>query len=117
MPTPDGGVSGSGTLVTITYGIKEKGVCGIYLASAMLFGPNGFSILPMCAIEDAFFRTLQGDVNNDGIVNVLDLSIIRESFSSKSDELNWNINADVNRDRAVSVFDLYWVGKDYLESV
>jgi len=116
LPTPDCGVSGSGTLVTIGYHIKEKGVCGIEVTNAMLSDPNGFPIFPN-SLEDALFRTYEGDVNNDGIINVSDLSATRVSFGSRPDGFNWNINADVDRDQTVSVFDLYHVGKDYLESV
>jgi len=116
LTTPDGGVNGSGTLAIITFQIKTKGACNIDLTNAILFDPNGFPMFPS-SLEDALFRTLQGDVNNDGIVNGLDLSSVRESFSSKPSEFNWDINADVNQDQEISVFDLYWVGKDYLESV
>jgi hypothetical protein len=116
LPTPDNGVNGSGTLATLTFQIKVKGTCTIDITSALLFDPISFPIFPN-AMEDAFFRTLQSDVNNDGVVNNYDLVAVRAAYGTKPGETNWNINADVNRDRIVSVFDLNKIGKDYGKSI
>lgn len=115
LAIPDGGVSGSGTLATITFQIKAKGACNIDITSAMLFDPNAFPMFPS-AMEDAIFRTLQSDVNNDGTINILDLAALRKGYGSKPSEANWNINADLNRDKIISVLDLYRIGKDYGKS-
>jgi hypothetical protein len=115
LSTPDKGVSGNGTLATITYQVKAKGICSIALTSAMLFDPHGFPIFPN-AIEGALFRTLKGDVNNDGIVNNLDLVAYRLAFGSEPGDPNWNINADADRDKIIGAHDLYHIGKDYGKS-
>jgi hypothetical protein len=115
LTVPDNGVSGSGTLATMTFQVKAAGACGINLISAMLYNPQGFPIFPN-AILDALFRTIKGDVNNDGVVDALDLSDNEEAYGSEPDEANWNPSVDVNRDEAIDAFDLHRIGRDYGKS-
>jgi len=116
LNTSDNGVNGSGTLATITFRIKGNGTCYIHLTNAMLFDPNGFAMFPN-AMGGALFRTLQSDVNSDGIVNIFDLADVGKAYGSEPYEMNWNINADLNRDQIINVFDLSQMGKDYGTSI
>jgi hypothetical protein len=115
LTVPDNGVSGSGTLATMTFQVKAAGACGINLTSAMLYNPQGRAIFPN-AILDALFRTIKGDVNNDGVVDALDLSDNKEAYGSEPYEANWNPSADVNQDQAIDAFDLHSIGRDYGKS-
>jgi hypothetical protein len=115
LSTRDNGASGNGTLATITYHVKAEGICSIALTSAMLFDPNDSPIFPN-AFEGALFRTLKGDVNNDGTVNNLDLVAYRLAYGSEPCDPNWNINVDADRDQIIGAHDLYHIGKDYGKS-
>jgi len=48
---------------------------------------------------------LLGDVNGDGVVNVLDALLVRGAFGSKPGDPNWIPEADINRDGTVDLYD------------
>jgi hypothetical protein len=50
--------------------------------------------------------TLKGDINKDGIVNILDLVKIVLAFSSDPTSQTWNPNCDLNGDSSVNILDL-----------
>ena len=50
---------------------------------------------------------LPGDINGDGIVNILDLMLVAQAFGT------YSRNADVNADGVVNVFDLVIVAKQF----
>jgi len=54
-----------------------------------------------------------GDVNGDGIVNILDLSRLGKAFGATPTDLNWDKEADINSDNIVDVLDLSILGKNY----
>ena len=59
---------------------------------------------------DIFLRIspeLPGDINGDGVVNVLDLTLVAQAFGTDSR------NADVNADGVVNVFDLVVVANQF----
>jgi len=118
LTTPDSGVNGNGTLATITFQIKAKGTCNIDITSALLFDPDGSPIfISSNATKGALFRTLQSDVNSDGVINILDLFDLGKAYGSKPCETNWNINADVNRDQIINEVDLSQIERDYGTSI
>jgi parallel beta-helix repeat protein len=47
-----------------------------------------------------------GDVNFDGVVNILDISIIAQAFGTRFSDQRWNPLADVNRDGQVNILDI-----------
>lgn len=49
--------------------------------------------------------TAKGDVNNDGVINVLDLLKLRKYLVESSTEIN-EVNADINSDGKINVLDL-----------
>jgi len=48
---------------------------------------------------------IPGDLNGDGVVNVLDAIILADAFSSVLGSSNWNPNADINGDGAINILD------------
>ena len=49
---------------------------------------------------------LIGDVNEDGLVNVLDMILVSNALGSRPGDPNWNPNADLNRDGVINTLDL-----------
>ena len=47
------------------------------------------------------------DVNGDGVVNILDLTLVAQGFGTDS------LKADVNGDGVVNVFDLVFVANEF----
>jgi hypothetical protein len=56
---------------------------------------------------DIYWRTsLAGDINEDGIVSIVDLSLVGYAFGSFEGEPNYNPDADLNRDGIVDIGDI-----------
>jgi hypothetical protein len=45
------------------------------------------------------------DLNDDGIVNILDAIILAGAFGSEPGDQNWNVVADINQDGSVNILD------------
>lgn len=51
------------------------------------------------------------DLDNDGIVEIEDLNIIRESFGKQCGDEGFNAVADINHDCVINIFDLFFVSR------
>jgi len=60
---------------------------------------------------------LNGDINGDSRVDILDLATVGLAFGSKPGDGRWNPNADVTGDGRVDIFDLATVGLNYGRSL
>lgn len=54
-----------------------------------------------------------GDVNDDGVVNVLDLARLGKAYGATPTDPNWDKETDINSDNIINVLDLATVGKNY----
>jgi PKD repeat protein len=57
--------------------------------------------------------TLFGDLNFDGKVNIVDITIVAKAFNSKPGDLSWNLIADLNNDGVVNILDVTLVAVQY----
>lgn len=55
----------------------------------------------------------EGDINGDGVVDVIDLALLSEAYGSTPDSLGWNLETDINRDDVVNISDLFLLGKNF----
>jgi hypothetical protein len=53
------------------------------------------------------------DINGDGIVNILDITIVSVAFRSKPGDPNWNALADLDKNGIVNIIDINLVARDY----
>lgn len=51
------------------------------------------------------------DINKDGIVNALDLSLVATNYNMLSSDVNWNPALDLNNDSIIDIYDLTQVSK------
>lgn len=58
----------------------------------------------------------QGDVNNDGVVNFLDLGQVGAAFLKSAGQTGFNPAADVNKDNVINFLDLGVIGSQFLRS-
>jgi hypothetical protein len=58
-------------------------------------------------------NALKGDINGDGVVNILDLIIVGNAFGSYPGHPKWNPLADLKKDNKINVLDLSTVGINY----
>lgn len=57
--------------------------------------------------------TVRSDINQDGRVNVVDISIAGGVFGSTPEDPEWNAICDLNRDEVINIQDLALVARDY----
>ena len=102
--SPAGAGNGDGTLATITFEVVER-KSSIFILSGFLSNSNGeklpFIVKYGNVIEPAW------DVNDDGVVNILDLSFVAARFGQ-----NDQTEADVNGDGVVNIQDLIVVASE-----
>jgi hypothetical protein len=60
--------------------------------------------------------TVIGDINGDGVVNILDAVTIAEAWGSTPSSPNWNIRADINHDGSVDIYDGVRIGLNWGKS-
>jgi hypothetical protein len=58
-------------------------------------------------------QMLQGDINQDGIVDILDAIILSGSFNSEPGTPRWNANADLNGDGIIDIYDAITLAQNY----
>ena len=51
------------------------------------------------------------DVNGDGVIDILDISLIAAKYNKKSTGDDWNEKLDINNDNIIDMFDLVLVSK------
>ena len=110
----EGGVTGTGTLLSITFKAKAGGESQIDLRNFQLGSSTG-EIIP--AGVQNFIITVESqptwDVNADGQVSVLDLILVAQHLGS---DASANSKVDVNRDGVINIQDLILVAQHLGES-
>ena len=110
----EGGITGTGTLLSVTFLAKAGGESQIDLRNFQL-GSNTGEIIP--AGVQNFIITVESqptwDVNADGQVSVLDLILVARHFGK---DASANPQADVNRDGVINIQDLILVAQHLGES-
>lgn len=108
------GVNGSGTLATIVFQAAANGNSILSIGETNLRNSLGLLISHKLLEGVGLVRIkLRGDVNNDGVVDLYDLTIVGTAWDSRSDDQNWNPHADIDGDGHVFLYDLTIVGTDW----
>ena len=105
-----GGVSGSGSVLQVRFKAKAEGETGLTLQN-FLFGSVTEDSIPAAPLEIHITveeRLLTGDVNRDGVVNILDLIRVAQQLGNS---VPANSPVDINRDGVVNIFDLTLVAQ------
>jgi hypothetical protein len=69
--------------------------------------------LKWAAYVSIYEITPSTDLNKDGTVNIVDISIVAKAFNSKPGDPNWNVIADLDKNAMVNIIDMSMVAKDY----
>jgi exo-1,4-beta-D-glucosaminidase len=56
---------------------------------------------------------LKGDLNGDGIVNIIDISIVAKAFESRPGDLAWKEIADIDKNGVIGILDITTVAKEF----
>ena len=106
----DRGVSGSGTVLQVRFKAKSEGETRIALQN-FLFGSITEESIDAAPLEIRITvqeRLLTGDVNRDGVVNILDLIRVARQLGQR---VAADSPVDVNGDGIVNIFDLTLVAQ------
>jgi hypothetical protein len=57
------------------------------------------------------------DINLDGVVNIVDVTIVAKAFGSESGDPNWSEQADLDRNGVVNIIDVTMVARDFGKEV
>jgi hypothetical protein len=60
---------------------------------------------------------LSTDLNQDGTVNIQDITIVAVAYGSKLGDQKWNLIADLDKSGQINIIDLTMVAKDYGKTV
>lgn len=58
-------------------------------------------------------KTILGDVNGDGKVNIVDISIVAKAFGSKLGDPRWDPNADLDNNGLINIIDISKLAKEF----
>ena len=106
----EGGVSGSGSVLQVRFKAKSEGETELALGN-FLFGSNTEESIPAGPLEIRITveeRLLTGDVNRDGVVNILDLIRVARQLGQR---VSADSAVDINGDGVVNIFDLTLVAQ------
>jgi hypothetical protein len=80
----------------------------------IIFEAVGEPTQQLLEIERSSFSS---DLNGDGTVNILDISLVAKAYSSKQGDTSWNEIADLNNDGMINILDISLVARDYGKTV
>ena len=111
----EAGVSGSGTLLSVTFTAKTVGQTELRLDNFQLAAVTGTPITagPHEIVITIEGRLATGDVNRDGQVSILDMVIVARQFGKT---VPANSEIDINGDGVISILDLILVAAHLGES-
>jgi hypothetical protein len=58
-------------------------------------------------------KVMVGDLNGDGRVNIVDVTIVAKAFQSRPGDPSWNPNADVDNSGIINIIDVTKVAKEF----
>jgi hypothetical protein len=61
--------------------------------------------------------TFISDLNNDGTVNIVDVTLVATAYGSKPGDQKWNETADLDKNGTINIIDITMVAKDYGKTV
>jgi len=76
-----------------------------------LYGGDQHNEASASASVSVSIVAVPGDVNGDGVVDCLDLELVKAAFGTKTGQPGFNPAADVNHDGVVNVLDLSYVAR------
>lgn len=59
---------------------------------------------------------IQGDINQDGAVDIYDAIMLANAYNSNSQSHNWNPNADLNKDGQVDIYDAIILASNFAKT-
>lgn len=87
---------------------------GGLLGNYTIHGTSWYS-LSYAISKETFEAVLIADVNKDGTVDILDISLIIDAFMTSPGGHNWNPAADINHDNTIDMLDISFAIDEFLK--
>lgn len=84
--------------------------------------PENYDAYPHPSIDDQYpaqfhlnltYYGLLTDLNNDGIVDIIDVAMVAKAFGSKLGDSNWNPIADLDKNGWINIIDIATVAREF----
>ncbi len=84
--------------------------------------PEDYDAYPHPVIDDQYlgqlfldlsYYNLSSDLNSDGAVNIMDITIVAKAFGTEEGDENYNPIADVDSSKKINILDISIVAKDF----
>lgn len=69
------------------------------------------------SLDVSFTVTFEGDLTLDGVVNIVDVTMVAYSYGQVVGGPKWNPDADLNNDGIINILDIALVAKEYGEKI
>jgi parallel beta-helix repeat protein len=110
--TLTGGNSTSIAFIWNTTGFAK----GNYTISVFVEAVSGeVNIADNNCTDGVVYVGIPGDINGDGIVEMMDFLVASHAFAAWSNHTRWNHNADIDNNDIVEMMDFYIMAQHYLE--
>ncbi len=120
--------SGNATLASLTFevagGSMDGSNCTLDLYDIFLVNPEAeiigdwyYKDSPNDGYVTCMLTNVTGDINNDGIVDIVDIVIVALAFGSTPEDPHWNPIADLNQDNIIDIVDIVLVAIHFGETL
>jgi hypothetical protein len=103
---------GNGTIAALSFAVAVLADTTIHLTSEAVDAET--KALPQ---QDDYSQARgtwnRADLNFDGKVDLLDLSVFAKAFASRLGQYRWNTNVDIDRNQMIDIIDAVKISKDF----
>lgn len=101
------------TILTLTFKLYDRYCQSLIHIDNLTVADGSGQTLQSNSHDGSVQIRLIGDLNGDGVVNLLDAIILGNAFGSTPTSPNWNPNADLNGDGHVNILDSIILGSHF----
>lgn len=103
----------AGDTITLNFSIPASEL-GFYTDNEYKTLENGtFKVMVGGLTHEFVIGQISGDVDENGIVNILDLFIVARCFGSKPGDSRWNPIADSDGNNSIDIVDITFVARNF----
>jgi hypothetical protein len=109
-------LDGNGEIAVIQFQVMADNVKNSTLhISDVILVDNTNTALPFTTADGSFtnLKTLPGDLNEDGTVDISDAIMAANSFGTTEGDEDWNPAADIDENGEIDIFDLIFLAQNF----